>query len=181
MVVSGPSGVGKTTLVDRLLERPGYRRAVTATTRAPRPGEREGVDYHFLPEAEFRTAVEAGRFLEHAVVFGNRYGTPRAEVEAVLADGDVCLLNVDVQGAAQVRGKVEPALTVFLVPPSDEELQRRLAGRGTEGPEAVARRLAVAREELARRDEYDVVVVNDELARAVEEISARIEARRKEV
>lgn len=174
VVVSGPSGVGKTTVVRKLLGRSGYRRAVTATTRDPRPGEKDGEDYHFLGRDEFLAGVEAGRFLEHATVHGHQYGTPREEVERIVADGGVCLLNVDVQGAATLRGTVEPALFVFLVPPSFEELARRLSGRGTEDRETVERRLAVAREELAREDEYDVIVTNDDLERAVAETAARI-------
>lgn len=180
VVVSGPSGVGKTTVVDRLLSRPGFTRAVTATTRAPRPGEQDGRDYHFLAGDEFEKRVRAGRFLEHAVVHGNRYGTPREEVEAILAEGGVCLLNVDVQGAASLRGTVEPALFVFLRPPSLEALAARLARRGTESDAAAARRLAAAAEEMAREGEFDATVVNDDLERAVEEIAARIEERSKE-
>lgn len=180
VVVSGPSGVGKTTVVDRLLSRPGFTRAVTATTRAPRPGEQDGRDYHFLAGDEFEKRVRAGRFLEHAVVHGNRYGTPREEVEAILAEGGVCLLNVDVQGAASLRGTVEPALFVFLRPPSLEALAARLARRGTESEAAAARRLAAAAEEMAREGEFDATVVNDDLERAVEEIAARIEERSKE-
>lgn len=179
VVVSGPSGVGKTTVVERLLESTGYRRAVTATTRAPRPGEEDGTDYHFLDRDEFLAGVAAGRFLEHATVHGHLYGTPREEVERIVGDGGVCLLNVDVQGAAALRGTVEPALFVFLVPPSFAELARRLSGRGTEDRETVERRLAVAREELAREDEYDVVVTNDDLDRAVAETAARIDERLK--
>ncbi len=179
VVVSGPSGAGKTTVVERLRAREGFARAVTATTRAPRPGEMDGVDYRFLSEEEFRARVARGEFLEYAVVHGNLYGTPRQGVEEILARGDVCLLSIDVQGAAQVRGRVEPALFLFVKTPDEAELERRLRGRGTETDEAVRRRLRNAREELAREGEFDATVVNDDLERAVAEARARIEERRK--
>jgi guanylate kinase len=180
VVVSGPSGVGKTTVVERLLSSFEGRRAVTATTRAPRPGEVDGRDYIFLSEEEFRRRVAAGAFLEHAEVHGRLYGTPREGVREILSRGEVCVLSIDVQGAAQVRGKVEPALFVFLLPPDREELERRLRTRGTEAPEVVAGRLAVAVRELAREGEYDVSVVNDDLDRAVGELREIIERRLEE-
>lgn len=173
-MVSGPSGVGKTTVVSRLLADPTLDRAVTATTRSPRPGEVDGEDYVFLSRSEFERRVAQDGFLEHAVVHGELYGTPRQSVEAVLDAGGVCLLNIDVQGAAAIRGKVEPALFLFLKPPDLDELARRLERRGTEGAGAVERRLEVARSELAREGEYDDTVVNDDLDRAVKEIRDRI-------
>jgi len=178
VVISGPSGVGKTTVVDRVLELSDYERAVTATTRPPREGEVDGVDYLFLTREEFAGRVDRGGFLEHATIHGNLYGTPRAYVEEILERGGVCLLNVDVQGAATVRGRVKPELSVFLLPPDRSTLEARLRGRGTDDAATVERRLAIAREEQARKDEYDVTVVNDRLERAVEEIRARIEERR---
>ena len=180
VVVSGPSGVGKTTVVDELLTTPGYARAVTATTRAPREGEIDGTDYLFLSREEFLAGVERGEFLEHAVVYGYLYGTPRRHVEEIVERGEVCILNVDVQGGAEVRKQREDAFLVFITAPSVAELERRLRGRGTEDEEVVARRLAAARRELERRDEYDVTVVNDDLDRTIGEIRSRVEARRRD-
>lgn len=178
VVISGPSGVGKTTVAERLLGLPGFARAVTATTRAPRPGEKDGVDYRFLDEAAFRAGIAAGEFLEHAEVHGRLYGTPRAAVESILARGLACLLVIDVQGAATLRRDGVPALYVFVAPPSDEELERRLRSRRTDSAEAIAGRLAAARAELARRHEYDTVVINDDLDRVVGEISGLVQVRR---
>ena len=178
VVLSGPSGVGKTTVVDRLLERPGFRRAVTATTRAPRPGEVDGVHYRFLDDATFARLVAEGRFLEHATVHDRSYGTPIDAVDAVLDAGDTCLLNIDVQGAATLRERVPEALQVFLAPPSFEELERRLRGRRSETEEQVRRRLATARAELARADEFASVVINDDLERVIAHIEGLVHARR---
>ena len=135
----------------------------------------DGVDYLFLSEEEFRARIERDELLEHALVHGRLYGTPRAHVEEILGRGEVCLLNVDVQGAAQIRGRIEPALFVFLTAPSSGELESRLRARGAEDEEAVARRLATALEEMAREGEYDVTIVNDDLDRAAAELRARIE------
>lgn len=177
-VVSGPSGVGKTTVIDGLLRRPGYARSITATTRAPRPGERDGTDYLFLTRERFEEGLRAGRFLEHATVHGNLYGTPRDGVEEVLARGDVCLLNIDVQGAESLRRTGLPVVTVFLLPPSPDELQARLEKRGTETPEQKARRLEAAMKEMAQADRFDARIVNRVLDEAVAEVAAFIEARR---
>ena len=178
-VVSGPSGVGKTTVIDGLLRRPGYSRSITATTRAPRPGEKEGVHYLFLARERFEEDLAKGRFLEHATVHGNLYGTPRDGVESVLARGEVCLLNIDVQGAASLRASGLPVVTVFLLPPSMEELERRLSNRGTEGPGEAARRLAIARKEMEQQHLFDARVVNRDVAAAVEEIASFVETRRR--
>jgi guanylate kinase len=177
-VVSGPSGVGKTTVIDALLRRPGYSRSITATTRAPRPGESDGVDYRFLSRARFEEGVAQGRFLEHATVHGNLYGTPRDGVEEVLARGDVCLLNIDVQGAESLRRSGLPLVTIFLLPPSMADLEARLAHRGTEGPEEKARRIGVAMREMSQADRFDARVVNREVSGTVEEVAAIVEGRR---
>src|SRR6266480_5241170 len=148
-VITGPSGVGKGTLIRRLLERmPELELSVSATTRPPRPGERDGVDYHFLTEEEFDRMVHDGRLLEHATYSGNRYGTPRSEVEPRLAAGRSVVLEIEVQGARQVREAMPEAVQVFIAPPSPAALRERLEGRGTDRPEAIARRLAAAEEEL---------------------------------
>ncbi len=170
LVLSGPSGVGKTTIGQGLLRDPRFGRAVTATTRRPRDGEVDGRDYLFLSMVEFEQGVDAGRFLEHALVHGNRYGTPRDEVERIQAGERICLLIIDVQGAAQLRDAGVEALYVFLAPPSWDELERRLRGRDSEDPEVIERRLGGARVEYDRRGEYDTVVINDDVERAIGEI-----------
>lgn len=171
IVVSGPSGSGKTTLCDRLERDFGCEYAVTATTRAPRANERPGVDYEFLTQQEFDARVRAGDFLEHAVVHGHRYGTPRRRVEEALARGATLLLEIDTQGAAQIRKSGIPHVSVFIGVPSFEVLERRLRARNTEPPDVLERRLARAREEIAEGSRYDVSVVNDELDRAVAEVA----------
>ncbi|MHC4472440.1 MAG: guanylate kinase [Planctomycetota bacterium] len=175
VVVSGPSGVGKTTVMNGILEIPGHARAVTATTRAPREGEVDGVDYVFLAEEEFRARIGRGEFLEHAVVHGKLYGTPRSHVDEILDRGEVCLLSVDVKGAETVRGTAKAALFVFLLPPDREELERRLRSRSSDDEDEVAARLVTASQELARQDEYDVRIVNDDVDRAVSELRSAIE------
>lgn len=178
-VISGPSGVGKTTVIEGLLRTPGWTRSITATTRAPRGAEKDGVDYLFLAREGFEEDARKGRFLESATVHGNLYGTPRDGVEAVLARGEVCLLNIDVQGAESLRRSGLPVATVFLLPPSLEELEKRLSTRGTEDPEALRRRLEVARAEMAESHRFDLEVVNGDLDEAIGRIRDYIEARRR--
>ncbi|MBN1418923.1 MAG: guanylate kinase [Planctomycetes bacterium] len=176
IVLSGPSGVGKTTVAGGLMARGGFARAVTATTRAPRPGERDGEDYIFLDRPTFLRWIEEGKLLEHAEVFGDLYGTPRASVDVLVRQGRHVLLAIDVQGARQLRASGVPALFVFLLPPSWEELERRLRERSTEDEEAIARRLETARREMDAAPEYDARVVNDDVEAAVEEIASLTDA-----
>jgi guanylate kinase len=172
-VITGPSGVGKGTLIRGLRERvPELALSVSATTRAPRPGEREGVDYHFLTPAEFEIRVAAGEFVEHATYSGNRYGTLRSELERHLDRGVPVVLEIEVQGARQIRTAMPEAVQVFIVPPSDEALRARLVGRGTDSAEQVDARMRTAQRELAARDEFAHVVVNDRLERATDELVA---------
>ncbi|QDB80735.1 guanylate kinase [Georgenia sp. 311] len=171
-VLAGPTAVGKGTVSADIRRRyPQVWLSVSATTRAPRPGEVDGVHYHFVSDAEFDRMVAEDELLEWAVVHGrNRYGTPRGPVEAQLSSGQPALLEIDLQGARQVRRTMPHAHFVFLAPPSFEELERRLLGRGTEGPEERERRLRTAREELAAAGEFDDVVVNDVVTRATDEL-----------
>ena len=163
-VITGPSGVGKGTLIRTLLERVGeLELAVSATTRRPRPGEAHEVDYHFLSDDEFERRVQAGDFVEHARYSGRRYGTLRSELEQRLAGGHPVVLEIEVQGARQIREAMPEAVQIFIAPPSEEALRARLVGRGTDPPEQVAARLATAREELRAQGEFGHVVINDRL------------------
>ena len=169
LVITGPSGVGKGTLIKGLLERfPGLELAVSATTRKPREGEVNGVDYHFLSEDDFERRVAAGEFVEHAEYAGNRYGTLESELRRP-ARGIV--LEIDVQGARQVREALPDAVLVFIEPPSFEDLQRRLEGRASDRPEQIERRLAAARAELGAAGEFDHRIVNDDVQRALHELT----------
>jgi len=171
-VITGPSGVGKGTLIRTLVEQiPELGLSVSATTRPPRPGEREGIDYHFLSDDEFDARVRAGEFVEHARYSGRRYGTLRSELERRIRAGVPVVLEIEVQGARQVREALPDAVQIFIAPPSEEALRTRLIGRGTDAPEAVERRLQTAREELAARDEFHHVVVNDRLEDAVAQLA----------
>jgi guanylate kinase len=171
--------VGKGTVVRRIRElRPDLVFSVSFTTRAPRPGEVDGVHYRFVSEPEFDRMIEAGELLEWASVFGHRSGTSRSEVGGALADGRDVLKEMDVQGAAQIRERMPQAVLIFLAPPSEEELARRLRERGTEEGTALERRLAEARRELAQATWFDHIVMNDELEGAVGRVLAIIDAGR---
>jgi guanylate kinase len=171
-VITGPSGVGKGTLIRGLMERvPELELSVSATTRPPRPGELDGVDYHFLTPGRFDELLAVGRFVEHADYAGRRYGTLRSELEERTRAGIPVVLEIEVQGARQIRAAMPEALQVFIAPPSPEALRERLRARGTDDEAEVERRLAVAEGELAAQPEFAHVVVNDELEDALEELT----------
>jgi guanylate kinase len=171
LVITGPSGVGKGTLIRALLDRiPKLELSVSATTRRPRPGERDGVAYHFLTPEQFDERIRAGDFLEYATYSGNRYGTLRSELDRRLAAGVPIVLEIEVQGARQVRRAMPDAVAVFIAPPSRDALRARLVGRGTDSPEQVEARLRTADEELEARSEFAHVVVNDRLEDAAREL-----------
>ncbi|MEA2218930.1 MAG: guanylate kinase [Solirubrobacteraceae bacterium] len=171
VVITGPSGVGKGTLIRSLRERmPELALSVSATTRLPRAGETQGVDYHFMSDGEFEARVRRGDFVEHADYAGARYGTLRSELETRMASGAPVLLEIEVQGARQVRETMPQAIQVFIAPPSLDALRARLIGRGTDPPEQVEARMRTAERELAAQDEFARVVVNDRLEEAVEEL-----------
>ncbi|MBP2020083.1 guanylate kinase [Symbiobacterium terraclitae] len=177
IVVTGPSAVGKGTICRALLAgNPDIRFSVSCTTRPKRPGEVDGVEYYFISREEFQRRIAAGEFLEWAEVYGNYYGTPRSYVEEVTARGQDVILDIDRVGARAVREHYPDAVSVFVLPPSLEALRQRIAARGTETPEAVARRLAEAPEWIREGLTYDYVIVNDDLNRAVAELRAIITA-----
>jgi guanylate kinase len=178
IILSGPSGSGKSTVVQRLLARGDLplRQSISATTRGPRPGEVDGVHYHFWDRDRFLAGVEAGEFLEHAEVVGQQYGTPRSEVFPYLQRGVGVILVIDVQGAAQVRRKCPEAFSIFLHAPSMEELERRLRARHSEDEAAIRKRLANAEREVARAGEYDYQMVNESLDAAVGRLHTVIKA-----
>jgi guanylate kinase len=177
-VIAGPTAVGKGTVIRRILEtHPEIKLSVSATTRAPRPGEEDGVAYHFLSMQEFDSKIAAGQMLEYAVVHGtNKYGTLREPVEAALAAGQKLILEIDIQGARQVKQAMPEANLIFIAPPSWEDLVSRLSGRGTETAEEQARRLATARQELEAQSEFDHVVINDEVAECALQVVNLIQA-----
>jgi guanylate kinase len=173
MVISSPSGAGKTTLTRRLAETHNLVFSVSFTTRAPRPGEVDGKDYHFVNNETFSHMVEAQEFAEHAMVHGNRYGTAISAVNLAIEQGKDCLFDIDYQGGQQIRRQwPQDSVLCFILPPSLTELERRLRRRATDTPEVIERRLQVARKELAHYSEYDYLVVNDDLDRAFGELSA---------
>ncbi len=174
-VITGPSGVGKGTLIRGLMERlPELELSVSATTRAPRPGEEDGADYHFLSAEEFERRIAAGDFVEHADYAGRRYGTLRSELDRRVRAGVPVVLEIEVQGARQVREAMPEAVQVFIAPPSLEALRTRLVGRGTDDQQEVERRLQVAEQELAAQSEFGHVVVNDRLEDALDELAALV-------
>jgi guanylate kinase len=183
VVISGPSGAGKSTVIRELLsaedrfEKPLFF-SVSSTTRPPRAGERDGVHYHFISRADFEALIECDGLLEYAEYAGQCYGTPRAPVEECLARGGCALLDIEVQGAMQVRRRRPDAVLVFLMPPSWEELERRLRGRRSEPEEKIARRLAIAHEEFNYIGVYDYVIFNDSVEKAAQQIEAVIRAER---
>jgi guanylate kinase len=169
LVLSAPSGAGKTTLVKALLARdPSLRFSISYTTRSPRPGEMDGRDYCFVDRGRFQEMVAAGEFLEHAEVFGNCYGTSRSHVEALRRDGHDVLLEIDWQGARQIRANAPDCRTVFIMPPSVAELERRLRTRATDSEEVIRRRLGQALDDMAHWAEFDFVIVNERLDDAVD-------------
>jgi guanylate kinase len=172
-VIAAPSGAGKTSLVRALMERrPALRFSISYTTRTQRPNEREGHDYFFVDKPEFERMVAAGEFLEHARVFDNYYGTSCAQVEQLLDRGQDVLLEIDWQGAQQIRRALPECRTIFVLPPSRAALEQRLRGRGTDSDEVIARRLRDSIADLSHWNEFDYIVVNDDFGRATEELDA---------
>lgn len=178
-IVSAPSGAGKTSLVRALLERlDGIEVSVSHTTRPKRPGEEDGVNYHFVEVPAFEAMIARGDFVEHARVFDNYYGTSRPAVQARLAAGQDVILEIDWQGARQVREQFPQALSVFILPPSRTALEQRLTGRGTDDAAVIARRMRDAISEMSHYDEYDHVIINDDFAVALDELCALVLAGR---
>ena len=172
-IVSGPSGVGKSTVLKALLEkRPDLYFSVSATTRSPRPGELDGIHYHFMDVDSFRKWIAMDQFLEYAEYVGNFYGTPKRYVDEAMAQGKDVILDIEVQGALQVIGKRPDTVRIFIAPPSWDALEQRLTGRGTDSPEKIQKRLVRAKVELQTADTYDYFVINDTVENAVREINA---------
>ncbi len=176
-IISSPSGGGKTSLVKALLDaEPGVRLSVSYTTRPPRPGEVNGSAYHFVTPPEFERMLEAGEFLESAVIYGNRYGTSQKWIKHELSGGHDVLLEIDWQGAQQVRRLMRQVVSIFILPPTLEVLESRLKGRGQDSPATVARRLATARDEIGHMSEYDYVIINEDFNRAALDLRSVIRA-----
>lgn len=181
VVISGPSGVGKSTITRALVERLNARFSISMTTRAKTTGETDGVDYHFVDEARFRQAIDNDDLLEHAQVFGNWYGTPRKPIDEAVARGELIVLEIDVEGAIQVRERCPQAFEIFILPPSEDVLLQRLRDRKREGEEAIQKRFAEAQREMARAREcgaYDAFVVNDDLETAIATVVDLVQQRR---
>jgi guanylate kinase len=175
IVITGPSGVGKGTIVRALLEsHPDLGLSISATTRQPRPGEVEGVDYYFFSRTQFEAAIASGEFLEWAEYAGNYYGTPRTQVEAQLTLGNSIVLEIEVVGAKKIASIFPAALKIFILPPSLNELEQRIRKRGTNSEESIARRMAIARCEIESSTAFDFTIINDNLERAIAEIEAII-------
>ncbi|HSH47511.1 MAG TPA: guanylate kinase [Halomonas sp.] len=174
-IVSAPSGAGKTSLVRELIDRlDGIQVSVSHTTRQRRPGEVDGVNYHFVEHADFKAMVERGEFFEYARVFDNLYGTSRVAVERMLTAGQDVILEIDWQGARQAREQMPDAVSIFILPPSREELERRLTGRGTDEHAAVVARMREATSEMSHYDEYDYLVINDDFTTALNELQSLV-------
>ena len=178
-IVAAPSGAGKTTLVRMLLENdPGIRLSISTTTRQPRPGEVDGREYFFVDVPSFLERVNQSEFLEWAEVHGNYYGTSKRWIEAEMQAGRDVLLEIDWQGAQQVRKSFQDAIGIFILPPSMEALKERLSGRGTDSAETIARRIAAAQDEMRHADEFDYVIINDDLQQALENLTSVVGASR---
>lgn len=177
IIISGPSGAGKGTVYNAVVaRRPNIKKSVSVTTRNPRPGEVEGVHYYFRTLEQYQEMIAKGEFLETASVYCNYYGTPKAPVLKMLADGNDVMFEIDTLGAEQIRKKYPKSITIFLMPPSFEELERRLRGRGTESEEAITRRLGLARSELSKYKLFDYIVFNDNVENAIEGVISIIDA-----
>lgn len=182
IVLSGPSGAGKNTLLSAVLPRvPDLVYSVSATTRPPRPGEIDGVHYHFLRDDEFQRMIDRGELLEWAEFAGYRYGTPRRFVMEKIAEGMTVITDIDIQGAKQIKRSLPEGVFVFLMPPSMQELRRRLVGRGTESSEGIAKRMSVAPDEMAAIEEYDYWILNEDLEEAAQTLIAIIRSERSKV
>ncbi len=181
IVISGPSGAGKGTVVNRLISEGNFALSVSATTRQPRPGEEDGVSYFFKTKEEFKQMIDNNKLLEYACFCDNYYGTPAEYVSTKMAEGNNVILEIEVQGALQVKKNKPDAILIFLIPPTLRELEKRLTERGTESPEVIAKRLARAEEEMELTDKYDYIVVNDTIENAVNCIKSIVQAEKLKV